>query len=759
MTSAEDALAATEPLAAHSPTAASSLKHGSLLFFLATLSGNSAYFFTVLILARILGPADRGTVAFVIVSALIVPRIANLGHMNATELLAAQQPERRSTLLSNAFSFALTSGVIAAAAFCAALAAAGGVRPAGIHFWALVSIALAAVALEVQEECFSFLYGCARFRQGAAVRGLGPWAYLLLLLAIWGTIGIDVTDAALAWATGQTLIAIGLAVYAVQVSGLGRVDLALLRRNLAFGVRAWPGSLAHFLNFRIDQLLMGFLATEASLGLYAVAVNASEVLLYLPNAIALVLTPVIARAVVRDRVTTSLRAFRLSFMLTFIGVVIAAGTGPVLVPFVFGHQYRASVIPFLLLAPGALGFAAMTIFTSALLASSAPGRSSVGPLIAFAVGVTLDLALIPPFDARGAAVAASLAFLAGGLGAGMAYRREHEFDGLLLMPTRRDARDLVKLARETAQNLLVSLRGIVPSAPRRREISRRRPRRARQASDLALKFRGYYAAKQWWQRAQTTTARRHAESFSWSGVRLLGYHRLAEEYDELAIRPDRFRGHMEALLSAPVVPVDINSAVSLVRSEATGRYVCVTFDDGYYDNLEVAVPILEELGIPASIFVVSAVIDRRARLPWYGRQPPLLSWDEIRDIDQRALFSVGAHTRTHPILTSLDADQAMNEIAGSKSDIEEILGREVTEFCYPAGYFGPREVDLVARAGFRAGISCEPGVNDAPQLLGALRRTMVARRDTRADFVAKIAGFCDAPSYLRLRPVRGRLES
>ena len=55
------------------------------------------------------------------------------------------------------------------------------------------------------------------------------------------------------------------------------------------------GSLARFLNFRTDQILMGFIATEAALGFYAVAVNVSEVLLYLPSSAATALLPLIAR--------------------------------------------------------------------------------------------------------------------------------------------------------------------------------------------------------------------------------------------------------------------------------------------------------------------------------------------------------------------------------------------------------------------------------------------------------------------------------
>ena len=133
--------------------------------------------------------------------------------------------------------------------------------------------------------------------------------------------------------------------------------------------------MARFLNFRVDQLLLGFLSTEAALGIYAVAVDGSEILLYLPSAIGLVLTPVIARArrvACRDDAVD----FRAVTLLTTLSLVVAAILGPFLLPLAFGSAYQGAVVPFLWLLPGALGYTAMSAFSSALIASSAPGRSS-----------------------------------------------------------------------------------------------------------------------------------------------------------------------------------------------------------------------------------------------------------------------------------------------------------------------------------------------------------------------------------------------
>jgi O-antigen/teichoic acid export membrane protein len=207
---------------------------------------------------------------------------------------------------------------------------------------------------------------------------------------------------------------------------------------VSFGLRAWPGHLALFLNFRLDQLLMGFLATEAALGFYAVAVNASEVLILLPGALATALLPVISRSGVADRKDRVLRVFRSLAIVTPITIVVAALLGPVLLPAVFGSAYEDSIVPFLWLLPGALGFAAMAVFATALTGASSPGMASLGATISLVTGIVLDFALIPPFGATGAAAAASVAYLAGGAAAAWAYRVRDPFRLAELIPRGED---------------------------------------------------------------------------------------------------------------------------------------------------------------------------------------------------------------------------------------------------------------------------------------------------------------------------------
>jgi len=234
------------------------------------------------------------------------------------------------------------------------------------------------------------------------------------------------------------------------------------------------------------------------------------------------------------------------------------------------------------------------------------------------------------------------------------------------------------------------------------------------------------------------------------GFRILLYHRVSDDRDELAVRPARFRDQMETLVRSGYRGVDVVTAL-----EAAPGAVGLAFDDGYLDVAEHALPELERHGFTATVFVATGVTDGHVPLSWYGTQPPLLSWEDIGRLDGGALH-FEAHTVTHPNLLLLDDDASRREITQSKLDLEARLGRPVDAFCYPAGLFGERERNFVDEAGYRVAVTCEPGVNVPGADLLTLRRRQIDPRDRRLDFRAKVGGGHDTP--LPLRGVYRRLR-
>ncbi len=247
-----------------------------------------------------------------------------------------------------------------------------------------------------------------------------------------------------------------------------------------------------------------------------------------------------------------------------------------------------------------------------------------------------------------------------------------------------------------------------------------------------------------------------------SAPRILMYHRISDDADELAVPPHRFRRHMNLLADEGCTVVDVPTLGGLLAAgEVPRRTIGLSFDDGYRDVAENALPVLAELGFRATVFVATGVTDRRAAFAWYRKQPPLLSWYEIGELEREGVFEFEAHTVTHPNLLALDDRSAATEIGRSKAELEEQLGREVTTFSYPAGLFGPRERQYVVDAGYRFAASCEPGVNLPTTDRFALRRRQIDARDRFLDFRAKVGGGHDSPlpmrgTYRRLRYGEGR---
>jgi O-antigen/teichoic acid export membrane protein len=434
------------------PARAPSVARGSAPLFWAQVAGNAGLFAALVPITRELGPAGRGTLAFVTVTAIVSATVSRLGVTEATTVFAAQRPRQRSVLLANTMLAVTVASACAAAIVCGGLLLVPALRPPGVGSAELAALGLGMVASALTDAGYMFTLGCSRFRFHAAVTIAAAWLYAGTIAVVALAAGLTVIRAAAIWVAFQALKALVLLSAGVRAEGLGRPDGRLLLESVSFGLRAWIGSLSTAFNDRLDQIFVALLASEVALGLYAAAVNAFEILVYLASAAATAILPLVARAGIDVRTERVLGAFRSVAVVTAAGIAIGAVVGPPLLPLMFGEAFEASETPFLWLLPGALGFVAMAIFSNALVASSAPGRSSLGPLVSLALSIVGDVLLIPPLGDKGAAIAASAALLAGGATAIALYWARDRFPvRALLVPRRSDLELLGALARPFAR--------------------------------------------------------------------------------------------------------------------------------------------------------------------------------------------------------------------------------------------------------------------------------------------------------------------
>jgi peptidoglycan/xylan/chitin deacetylase (PgdA/CDA1 family) len=119
-----------------------------------------------------------------------------------------------------------------------------------------------------------------------------------------------------------------------------------------------------------------------------------------------------------------------------------------------------------------------------------------------------------------------------------------------------------------------------------------------------------------------------------------------------------------------------------------------------------------------------------------------MTWDQARDLSHDPLVTIGAHTRTHPILSRLDPDRLQEEVLGGKVDIESRLGLPVTEFAYPNGRridIDDRSIALVRNA-FRTAVTTVSGLNPAGQDRFLLKRIGIGNADSDRRFRALASG-------------------
>jgi len=236
-------------------------------------------------------------------------------------------------------------------------------------------------------------------------------------------------------------------------------------------------------------------------------------------------------------------------------------------------------------------------------------------------------------------------------------------------------------------------------------------------------------------------------------LRVLMYHKINDEPENSVTVPvTLFDEQMAQLGELGYTPVSLDEVLAYYRDGValSPRAVLITFDDGYRDNLENAVPVLAKHGYPAVLFVPIGYLDGSRPLPHdehlasHGVLNRTLQWSDLA-----ALESAGVRVESHGIghrpLADLEVDEAAREITLSKLRLEEALGRPVQAFAYVKGseaHYRLVHLSLLRQAGYELAFTSISGANGPSTDPLQLHRYNVEPYPPRT-FELVLAGACD----------------
>lgn len=187
-------------------------------------------------------------------------------------------------------------------------------------------------------------------------------------------------------------------------------------------------------------------------------------------------------------------------------------------------------------------------------------------------------------------------------------------------------------------------------------------------------------------------------------IAILEYHHIREFSDKhdganyyTSVAPDLFEKQLKALKKAGYTSI---SPEDYRQGKATPKSIIFTFDDGDADAYTVAYPLLKKYGYSGVFYLIYDFLD----------SPDYMTKDQAREMAANGMI-IGSHTLVHTDFTKVSSDIARIQLSESKTKIEALIGKPVTDFCYPFGGVAGDSAQLVQEAGYLTAVTTAPPKN------------------------------------------------
>lgn len=157
--------------------------------------------------------------------------------------------------------------------------------------------------------------------------------------------------------------------------------------------------------------------------------------------------------------------------------------------------------------------------------------------------------------------------------------------------------------------------------------------------------------------------------------------------------------------------IDLKTISGKINFNKKKKYCHITFDDGYLDNLQYALPILEKYNVPATFYISDSYIDRNKNIKDFlcaNNINDFMNWNELKRLSKSKLVTIGCHTSNHKELSKLSDKDVYKEIFFSRKNIEKKIKKKIYDFAYPYGgkdNFNKKTIKVVKKLKFKTAVT------------------------------------------------------
>jgi O-antigen/teichoic acid export membrane protein len=368
-------------------------------------------FITGIIVARILGPVGKGEISLVL---LISSLIVSIGSLNIGDSVIYFVNRRKiplgKALFSNYFFITFSSLFYIALLYY--------VWSLNILPWEELDnhMLFLLVCLFIPLTFFQMhILALFRAKQDYSAYNIillgRPIIYFILVIFFLVFMKMEVKGVFLASGTATALsIIVGTALIVRTQNFHLSLDIGYLKKAITYGLKGHIGNIFHKFNLRIDQLFITPFWGTAMLGNYSIAVIISEMIMFLPDSIGIVLFPSLSRYNKETARKTAEQSIRISLLLTVLGCIAICIIARPFVMIGYGERFEPAVKAIYFLLPGMVFLNISKILSKYFSGSGHPEINSFSSFISCIATLILCPLLVPKYGINGAAIASSIAY-------------------------------------------------------------------------------------------------------------------------------------------------------------------------------------------------------------------------------------------------------------------------------------------------------------------------------------------------------------